>query len=347
MTSVSGEAVFDRVAELRGLIGELEPILQSLMMNDSTIIDGLAQMLGTLQHMQARTEAHVAGLAADLRELSRAVEALQTRSDSFSTAARIESADPEIELLAHLLPTLPNPVLIDVGANVGRLAAELVDRGFEVHAFEPFRESFAALERVADASGGRLHAHRLAIGGKDAEAELYVAEDRTGAAKWDTSLFHSTMRHPLGTDLGFGRSETVPMRTLATLARDGAIPTDAAVLKIDTEGADLAVIEGAGETGFPVVLTEFWDGAHPFGREGHGDPGRLVSVMRERGYAWHIMLFRVDETGEQGYASNVRVAPPTSWGNLVFFADFALFRAAASWCAGAFAAERRSPSIQS
>jgi len=339
MVSVSGEAVFERIERTRQLISELEPILQSLMMNDSTMIDGLAQMLGTLQHMQQRTEAHIANLAADLRELGTNLQRANGTAQA-PAAGRVafDPDDPEISLLAHLLPYLPNPVTIDVGANIGRVAQRLVAAGFEVFAFEPFPASYASLAQEAERQADRLHPFPYAIGAEDCEAKLLVAADSSGEGKWDTSLFHSTVRHPMLEDLTFAAAVTVTSRSLSSLMAAGGIPADAAVLKIDTEGADLEVMQGAGAAVFAAVLMEFWDANHPFGRAGHGELGRSVQQMRARGYYWHIVIYRVDETGALGYYCNARSTVPQSWGNAVFFRDFALFSQAAAWCAKALPA---------
>jgi FkbM family methyltransferase len=339
MSAVSGEAVFDRIQQTNQLIAELEPILQSLMLNDSTMIDGLAQMLGTMQHMQHHLEALVGNLAADVRELSG-----RLHERSITPAMRDKAAipgfdldEPEIGLLAHLLPLLPNPVALDIGANTGRFAHELVEAGFEVFAFEPFSASHAALQRQAADSGGRLHAFPFAVGAQDGAAQLLVATDISGTGKYDTSLFHSTIRHPMLEDVDFTGAETVPMRALASLVADGTIPAAASLLKIDTEGADLEVIKGAGNIQIPLVLMEFWDREHPFGRGGHGDLASTVREMRARGYPWHVVLHRVDETGERGYFANIRTPASKSWGNVLFFNDFKLFGAASAWCSLAYA----------
>jgi len=338
MTAISGEAVFDRIAQTQQLIGELEPILQSLMMNDSTMIDGLAQMLATMQHMQHRNEALIADLAADIRDLNAKLHQLTTATaPPASPAAGFDAADPEIGLLGALLPLLPNPVVLDVGANTGQVAAALAESGFEVFAFEPFPASYAALEAASSAMPDRLHAFPFAVGAKDGPVQLLLAADLTGAGTYDISLFHSTVPHPMLEDVNFTTAETVPMRALASLIQAGVIPPDAAVLKIDTEGADLDVIKGT-QTHFPVVLMEFWDRQHPFGRAGHGDLADTVREMRARGYIWHIVLYRVDETADHGYLCNTRTAPTKSWGNAIFFRDFPLFAAATSWCRQAFPA---------
>jgi FkbM family methyltransferase len=340
MTAVSGEAVFERIERMHQLISEVEPILQSLVMNDSTIIDGLAQMLGTLQHMHNRTEEHIAGLSKDVGELTAALARLgESSSVQPAQAQELDRKDPEIGLLAHLLPFLPNPVALDVGANVGSLARSLVEAGYEVFAFEPFAPSFAALGREVEQAASGLHPFPYAIGAEDGPAELLVAADTSGGGgKWDTSLFHSTVQHPMLEDLTFSSAVPVQMRSLASLARSGAIPAEAAVLKIDTEGADLEVIKGAGKMPFAVVVTEFWDRGHPFGRAGHGDIAAIARELRTRGYRWHIVLYRVDERGELGFYCNARNSVAKSWGNCVHFRDFDLFRRAVGWCDRVFSA---------
>ena len=337
MDAVSLEAVCDRIQQTHQLVAELEPILQSLLLNDSAIIDGLSEVMGTQQHLHNRAEAKMESFTADLHDLATALRALnQSGLTPQDAPLPLDRNDPELSLLAHLLPLLPNPIVLDVGANVGLVASSLVDAGYEVFAYEPFDASFAALELAAREAGGRLHAFPLAIGAADGTAEMLVAVDDSGTAKWDTSLFHSTVRHPMLEDLSFGEALRVPMRSLASLIQEGAVPADAAVLKIDTEGADLDVVRGAGELRFPVVLMEFWDERHPFGRAGHGDLTVLVGEMRRRGYPWHLVIYRVDMTGELGCVYNVRNPAPTSWGNAVFFRDFPLFRAAAAWSRRSF-----------
>ncbi len=333
MVAVSGEAVFERIEQTHKLIAELEPILQSLVMNDSTIIDGLAQMLGTLQHMQRRTDEHIAGLCEEVGELTAALARLGGAPSTEPAAGdELDRKDPEISLLAHLLPFMPNPLAIDVGANVGSLARSLVDSGYEVFALEPFPASFAALSREAEQTPTRLHPLPYAVGAEDGTAELLVATDTSGTGKWDTSLFHSVVRHPMLEDLTFSSTVPVQVRSLASLARGAEIPAEAAVLKIDTEGADLEVIRGFRQAPYAVVITEFWDQEHPFGRAGHGDLAAAARELRARGYLWRLVIYRVDEREELGAYFNARTSVPKSWGNCVHFRDFDLFRRAVAWC---------------
>jgi septal ring factor EnvC (AmiA/AmiB activator) len=82
-----------RLDRLTDIQQELENILQTLVLNDSTIIDALAQMLGAIQQMNARAiEAQVqvtetqAKLTAEINRLAEAISALQGRTTSPPTA---------------------------------------------------------------------------------------------------------------------------------------------------------------------------------------------------------------------------------------------------------------------
>ncbi len=125
---------------------------------------------------------------------------------------------------------------------------------------------------------------------------LHVATDLSKDKKWDTSLFHSLVEHAMLEDLQFSETVPVEVRSLESLQRQGEIPNGAGVLKIDTEGFDLEVIRGMGDGRFQVVMTEFWDPDHPFGRSGHGRLENLVTAMKGRGYGWHIVIYHLDES---------------------------------------------------
>ncbi len=50
------DPIIERLDRIVAIEEELETILQTLILNDSTIIDALAQMLGAIQEMQTRSE---------------------------------------------------------------------------------------------------------------------------------------------------------------------------------------------------------------------------------------------------------------------------------------------------
>src|ERR1019366_6648269 len=64
------------------------------------------------------------------------------------------------------------------------------------------------------------------------------------------------------------KGPTVAVSTvrLDDLAARGDIPTQVGFLKIDTEGHDLAVLQGASQLMCDVVSVEFWGDGHALGK---------------------------------------------------------------------------------
>jgi FkbM family methyltransferase len=250
-------------------------------------------------------------------------------------AVDLGQTHPEVDLLVELHGFIANPVAIDVGANVGDVSECLLRAGFEVYAFEPYAPAF---ERLIHRLGVQqtLHAFQIALGAADGEGLLNIACDYSPQGKWDTSLFHSLIAHPMLDDLRFVSSQLVKVRSLASLIVEGIVPAHAGVLKIDTEGLDLQVLQGMGVGRFDVVLAEFWDIDHPFGRAGHGRLSDLVRHMHQRKYHWHLVIYRVDEEQELSFLVNRDTPPSGSWGNAIFFQDHSVFVKAFAWCEIAF-----------
>jgi hypothetical protein len=161
--------------------------------------------------------------------------------------------------------------------------------------------------------------------------DLQVAANNSGA-KWDTTLFNSLVKHPMLTDCTFKESIPVKVRSLESLVKEGKIPDSGGLLKIDSEGFDLDIVKGLGKSKFSVVMAEFWDADHPFGRSGHGNLNELVTELKSRGYGWHIVIYHCDQTATVSYYCNRRNTVRGSWGNAIFFNEYELFAKALRWC---------------
>ena len=318
---------------------ELEHYIETLVLNDSTIIDALARILGLIGKLDAQAQQHQAFLSAEIRSLT-AIVVDQTSTTGQSAPVVVPAADafsalnPEISLLQYVSSYIDNRTAVDVGANVGDVAERLLDSGCQVYAFEPFPASFAALQ---DRLGGRTDftASPLAIGAANADGQLNVAVATTEAEALDASQFHSLIDHPLGTSVRFADALPVQVRSLASLRQTGEIPKQIGLLKIDTEGADIDVIKGLGEPDIPVVMTEYWDSEHAFGKGAHGHLAPTVELMRSMGYVWHVVIYHIDKTETISYYFNHAHTMPESWGNAIFFKERSLFARAAQWCEAA------------
>jgi FkbM family methyltransferase len=330
-------------ARLHGLISEIEDILETLITNDTEILEALTQILMVVPQMQARSEQSLARLAEEVRKEMRALglELMkQGEARSGGTQAIVQKIDefsaqnPEVALLQHLYSFLPDNVALDIGANTGRVSERLLATGYTVYAFEPNPPTFEVLQKRFQGES-RLHAFPFALGSREGTLDLHVAEDRLGGAAekyGDPALFSSFVEHAMPGDLPFNKVVPVPVRTLESLRRGGEIPDRIGLVKIDTEGFDLEVLRGMGDVASPVVMTEFWDAVHSFGRSGKGRLEDLVKEMKSRGYPWHLVIYHVDDTSTISYYCNQTRTVPNSWGNALFFREQPLFTQAYAWC---------------
>ena len=174
----------------------------------------------------------------------------------------------------RLLPRLvaPGRVALDVGANRGVWTYALRRLAREVHAFEPNPKMFADLSAALK---GRAHLHALALSDRNGEAEFRVPRGRRGYSNQGGSISAIAVPRDFG-------ALTVPTARLDDLGI-----ADVGFIKIDVEGAELAVIAGARETlrrDRPVLVVEL--------EERHtGRPiEAMIADIEEHGYAGFGLL---------------------------------------------------------
>jgi FkbM family methyltransferase len=132
----------------------------------------------------------------------------------------------------------PIEVFFDVGANVGQTSLEVLDNFPEaiVYAFEPHEATFAALSTNVRSS--RFHPFNLALSDRTGDAQFFDY----GALATSNSLvgdaqYAARAKHP-------STIRTVTCDTLDGICNRLNID-HIDVLKVDTEGHDLAVLKGA------------------------------------------------------------------------------------------------------
>lgn len=170
-------------------------------------------------------------------------------------------------------------VVYDVGANVGFLTvlcAHIVGPSGFVYAFEPNLSNAAIAAHNARRNGlGHVLVTSRAAAARTGVAPLYLAEYSGG---------HSLVEESDGSNpppIGTVDVETVTLDDFA--AMPGVRPPD--LVKIDVEGAELAVIEGMGELLArvrPCLLVEL-DDAEELGHQRKLD--ELSSHLHRHGYA--------------------------------------------------------------
>jgi|LakMenE18May11ns_1017448.scaffolds.fasta_scaffold9947997_2 FkbM family methyltransferase len=128
-------------------------------------------------------------------------------------------------------------VVFDVGANIGQTALRACRalRGITrptVHCFEPFSENYAALCANTRQRSG-IRTHRLALGNKQGNMTVPLSAH----SQWH-SLANQEYWQTLST-----RCEQIDVTTLDAFVAREEIPR-IAILKTDTEGYDLQVLQG-------------------------------------------------------------------------------------------------------
>jgi FkbM family methyltransferase len=202
---------------------------------------------------------------------------------------------------------LPGMTVVDVGAHHGLytlLAAKCVGRRGKVIAFEPSRRERRRLLRHVRVNGcWNVIVEGCALGDQAGDANLFMVE---GAQDWCNSLRPPAVN---------GQTET---RRVSVERLDDALwrlRVDAVdFVKLDAEGAELSVLQGAGEllraASRPVILAEVQDiRAKAWGYRAR----QIVEFLAEERYCWFAVRedgsLRVAETDLDSYDANLVALP--------------------------------------
>jgi len=140
---------------------------------------------------------------------------------------------------------LPSGVMVDIGANIGAASLDLAScfPRLEVHAYEPNPSTMRMMSRNVEENGfsKRIHVHGEAVGRDMGEFTLRVHGSSVTATGYGDGLLTSQ-----------ATAVTVPMIKLdEVLRRTGG--ASIAFLKIDAEGAEADILEGASPSTLAAV----------------------------------------------------------------------------------------------
>lgn len=184
--------------------------------------------------------------------------------------------------LASLFKRRKISTIFDVGANRGQFADRIRRFGFDgyIHSFEPLPDAFARLERrgIWDT---RFSAHQLALSDGARIASMSVGcNDETSSLLPPSSNEQTASVAPIKSivDVRCVRLEEI----LDKGVLDDVDPSRT-LLKLDVQGHELAVLNGAGRylREFPAILLEA--GILPI-YEGEADFATLTDYLREQGF---------------------------------------------------------------
>lgn len=181
-------------------------------------------------------------------------------------ARRPKSAERELQYLGKIVPR--GAMTVDVGANVGLYTQLLARLSKQVHAFEPSQDMARFLRRT---SAPNVTIHEIALSDQNGEGELFIPQDESGSVHGLASL--EPQIDASGSLLASFNVQTARLDTI--------VDADVAFVKIDVEGHELNVLNGATnliDRCQPVFLVEAEDRHRP-------DATRLVfEFFQERFY---------------------------------------------------------------
>ena len=196
-------------------------------------------------------------------------------SDSFYTQ-RLQAGPYQKQNLIHLRELCPNPrKILDIGMNIGMNTWEYATFAKEVHGFEPVPGTYqVALDNIAlnknhqdpnlgwwknpDKSwaslavAGTINTYNVALGPVAGSVEMHIKKN-DGHNRVANDNYTKLNGKPVKVNTGYQRVQ-VPQLTL-----DSYNFTDVDIIKIDVEGYELQVLEGAVNTiaqNRPIVQIE-------------------------------------------------------------------------------------------
>jgi FkbM family methyltransferase len=191
-----------------------------------------------------------------------------------------ESLTPEEQRRARLLRSRGIDVVLDVGANSGGYAQQLRRIGFEgrIVSFEPLTDAFAELEEAV-AGDPLWTARRLALGDADRRAEINIAGNSASS-----SLLEMDDRHLRSApESAYVGTEPVKVMRLDSIWPELGLEGARVYLKLDVQGFELAVLEGARSA---LESVDSLQAELSFVQLYEGAPGylELISYLGERGF---------------------------------------------------------------
>lgn len=162
-------------------------------------------------------------------------------------------SDPYVNRLSRALAVRGTTTVLDVGANEGQYGALLRAAGYrgELISFEPLADAHARLS-ARSARDLRWTSEQVAVGDEPGSATIHRA-----ANSYSSSLLPMSEAHLAADPTSrYDGDETVDVVTVDDVVTRRGIEPATTLLKIDTQGFESAVLDGATETLRTVDLVQ-------------------------------------------------------------------------------------------
>lgn len=182
--------------------------------------------------------------------------------------------------MARLLAQHRIDVILDVGAFEGAFGRDMRGLGYDgrIVSFEPRRDTFARLQQAV-AGDHKWQAVACGLGDRDEERAIHVS-----ANAQSSSVLPMLEAHKIAApESVYQADETITLRRLDGIFGDYCGPGERAFLKIDTQGFEKQVLEGAG-TALPQVPMLLLETSLVPLFEGGGTIEDTIRLVRGLGY---------------------------------------------------------------
>ncbi len=158
---------------------------------------------------------------------------------------RYRPKSSDIGRLSIMLANHSVDLVLDVGANTGQFAGLLRKAGYtqRLISFEPLSTAHAQLMLASRNDAEWEIAPRAAIGDHEGTIEMHIAGNSVSSSVLEMLDSHASA----ASGSAYVGSERAPLSRLDTMARDYLKPGEVPFLKIDTQGYEDRVLDGATE----------------------------------------------------------------------------------------------------
>jgi len=161
----------------------------------------------------------------------------------------LQRLSPSTNASAQLFAALNHvnaDTVFDIGANIGQFAQELQSVGFKgkIISFEPLTSAHSLLVKAAKDNPSWMVHPRTAVGDEDGEIEINIAGNSVSSSVLPMLESHSTAA--LGS--AYVSAEKAPIVRLDSVSKQYLTPESRPFIKIDTQGFEWQVLDGAVET---------------------------------------------------------------------------------------------------
>jgi FkbM family methyltransferase len=166
------------------------------------------------------------------------------RSLGFEVARYRPSSSPQSQI-NKIFENEKINLIFDIGANEGQFASQARSNGYQgkIVSFEPLSSASQKLHALANRDKDWIVHRRCAIGDHDGEIEINIAGNSVSSSILPMLKSHANA----AVDSAYVSSEKVPIFCLDSIAHHYLEPSSNLFIKIDTQGYEWQVLDGACE----------------------------------------------------------------------------------------------------